>query len=227
MAAILLLATAGATLGQESKDPLPQVDRKRRVVRFEAVLHLHAFEKGEPPGHHLITWRRGRAGKHALLQTAVSDRAVLDALESLGAKPGDNLVEESWTERANPSHPAPDLRAKGPKLSITIVIQRPKQPELRIPVEKLLVDRDKRGFDWRVAGNRDLIKRWRSGCVVCLQSCPGSKVANAKATMRHLHAKASRFKPSKLAVELGEGAQVTVELALARLPESRPTRDGR
>ena len=224
MAAILLLAWAGATLGQEPKDPLPQVDRERKVVRFPAQLRLEAFAKGDPPGHHLITWGRGRAGKHALLETAVSDTAVLDALESLGAKPGENLVEESWTERANPNHPAPDLHAKGPKLSITIVIQRAKLPELRVPIEKLLVDRDRRGFEWRLAGNRDLIKRWRSGCVVCLQSCPGSKIANAKATMRQLHANASRFKASKLAAELGEGAALTVEVALVKGPDSRPTR---
>jgi hypothetical protein len=224
MAGILLLAWTGATLGQEqTKDPLPRLDRKRRVVSFEAELRLDAFTKGDPPGHHLITFQRGRAGKHALLRTPVSDAAVLDALEALGAKPGNNLVAESWTERANPKHAAPDLHAKGPKLEITIVIRRPKQPERRIPVEKLLVDLDRRGFEWRIAGNRDLIRRWRSGCVVCLQSCPGSKIANAKATMRHLHAKSSRFKPSKLAVELGEGAMVSVELALIARPKSRPT----
>ena len=190
------------------------IDRDAKTIRFSAQLHLAAFQAGDPPGHHLITWEGGRAGKHALLRTKVKDADVLDALESLGAKPGNNLVAESWTERANPKHPAPDLQASGPKLAITIVVRRPKLPPLRLAVQDLLVDVDRRGFDWRLAGNRDLIERWRSGCVVCLQSCPGSKIANAKATMRHLHQERSRFKPSQRALELGEGAQVEVEVRL-------------
>jgi hypothetical protein len=190
------------------------VDRAQKTIRFPATLHLAAFRAGDPPGHHLITWSGGRAGKHALLRTPVSDRDVLDALEGLGAKPGDNLVAESWTERANPKHSAPDLCATGPKLDIAIVLRRPKLPPLRLAVRDLLVDVDRRGFDWRLAGNRGLIARWRSGCVVCLQSCPGSKIANAKATMRHLHQERSRFKLSKRARELGEGARVEVEVRL-------------
>lgn len=215
MAGILLLCAASAP-AQDNPGPKPVVDQAQKMISFPAELRLEAFTKKgfAPLGHHLITWKGGLAGKHALLRSQVSDRAVLDALESLGAKPGNNLVAESWTERANPDHTAPDLHAKGPRLAIKLVIRRPKLPPQTIPVEKLLVDVDKRGFDWRLAGNRDLIARWRSGCVVCLQSCPGSKIANAKATMRHLHANASRFKLSKLALELGEGAQVQVEIRI-------------
>lgn len=220
MAWILLLCASSAP-AQEKTSPKPLIDRARKVVSFPATLHLAAFRAGDPPGHHLITWSGGRAGKHALLRTPVSDRDVLDALESLGAKPGDNLVEESWTERANPKHPAPDLRAKGPKLEITLIYRQPKLPPRRLALRRLVVDLDKRGFDWRLAGNRSLIKRWRSGCVVCLQSCPGSKIANAKATMRHLHAKQSRFQPSKQAQELGEGAKVQVEVRLLPSKESK------
>jgi len=203
------------------------IDREAKTIRFPAQLHLAAFRAGDPPGHHLITWKGGRAGKHALLRTGVKDVDVLDALESLGSKPGDNLVAESWTERANPKSPAPDLHASGPKLAITVVVQRPKLPPLRLAVEELLVDVDARGFDWRLAGNRGLIERWRSGCVVCLQSCPGSKIANAKATMRHLHQERSRFKPSQRAVELGEGAQVQVEIRVLPLKPGKPVKPGK
>ena len=199
----------------------PQVDRERKLVRIPARLQLQAFAKGQPPGHHLITWSGGRAGKHALLLTPVSDAAILSAFEALGARPGDTLVEESWTERANPQPPAPDLHATGPRLEIQVVIGGPKPR--RVSLEALVVDVDERGFEWRLAGNRALIQRWRSGCVVCLQSCPGSKIANAKATMRHLEQGRSRFRASALALELGEDAELWIELRwVPAPPAARP-----
>jgi hypothetical protein len=78
----------------------------------------------------------------------------------------------------------------------------------------LIVDVDRRGARWTLAGNRALIPVWKSGCVICLQSCPGSKVANARASMRDLHQKRARFRPSPLAEALGEGTRVEVILRL-------------
>src|SRR5690606_27267522 len=91
----------------------------------------------------------------------------------------------------------------------------------RRPLGDLVQDVDARGFAWRLAGNRALVPRWRSGCVVCLQSCPGAKVANARATMRDLARGESRFRPSALAERLGEGAEVIVELRLVDEQEQR------
>lgn len=36
----------------------------------------------------------------------------------------------------------------------------------------------------RFGGHRENIPRWKSGCVVCLYSCLGSKVGNARYTVR-------------------------------------------
>lgn len=186
----------------------PRVEEGRVVVR--ATLHLEAFRAGEPPGHHLVTWSDGRAGAKALLRTDAPDAAVLDALERLGGRPGDDLTAEAWTRRDDPDHPAPDARAGGSRLRLTVRL--PDGSER--PIGALLEDVDDRGFEWRLAGNRALIPRWRSGCVVCLQSCPGAKVANAAATMRDLARGRARFRPSALAEELGEGARVEVAFEL-------------
>ena len=197
----------------------PRVDRASLAVVVSASLHLTAFEDGSPPGHHLVTWSEGRAGSKALLRTPTPDRAVLDALESLGAKPGESLREEAWTERADPESPHPDVRATGAKLEVFVLLPGGR----RRPIRDLVEDMDRNGFAWRLAGNRKLIPVWRSGCVICLQSCPGSKVANAKATMRDLHRGKSRFRPSALARRLGEGAKIGVEFRVARV-EAGPIR---
>jgi hypothetical protein len=206
---LVILLAAWPSAAQEL---LPATDTKALTVTVPASLHLAAFLRGSPAGHHLLTWAAGAAGKKALLQTAVSDTRVLDALESLGAKPGDNLSAEAWTERADPANPAPDVRAAGSTLEVTLIL-----PDgTRRPIADLLEDVDKRGVAWKLAGNRKLIPVWKSGCVICLQSCPGSKVANAKATMRDLHKGRARFRPSTLARTLGEGAKVSVELRLVK-----------
>lgn len=198
--------------GQEAR-PLarPVVDAERKVVTIPVVLGLKRFRGGWPPGHHLITWESGKAGGKPLLQTPVPDGLVLEALEALGGKPGDNLREEAWTQRKDPQSKAPDVRAEGTRLTLTLLLPDGE----RRPLTDLLVDVDERGFQWRLAGNRKLIPVWRSGCVVCLQSCPGSKIANARATMRDLAQERSRFRPSKLAETLGEGAKLKVEIGLA------------
>jgi hypothetical protein len=222
LASVVLLGCLSAGHGQDKSGVAkPEVDTKRRVVRIPVVLHLKRFEGGYPPGHHLITWKGGKAGRKALLETPIPDRFVLDALERLGAKPGNNLRTEAWSKRADPRHPAPDVRAKGTRLTLTLVLPKGK----RRPVSDLLVDVDKKGLTWRLAGNRALIPVWRSGCVVCLQSCPGSKISNARATIRDLHKGRARFRPSKWAKSLGEGAALTVEIGFAP-PASRPTKTG-
>ncbi|MGE0707604.1 MAG: YdjY domain-containing protein [Planctomycetota bacterium] len=216
---LVALCLGLASSQEERRDPLPEVDRERRVVRVPATLHLKRFREGSPPGHHLVTWGKGRAGQKALLETPVPDAAVLDALEALGAKPGDNLRAEAWTKRADPEDPAPDARAAGPRLELAVVLPDGK----RRPLSDLVEDLDRHGFEWRLAGNRALIPVWRSGCVVCLQSCPGSKVANARATMRDLERGRSRFRPSKLAESLGEGARLVVEISFPAPPAEEKT----
>ena len=216
LGALALLALAGCFWTARRRAPAapqpsgPLLDTARARVTLPAVLDLEAFAAGDPPGHHLVTWEGGRAGPKALLRTAASDAEVLDALEALGAQPGDTLSEASWTYRDDPERPEPDARATGSALEVRVTLPDGRE----VPIEALLEDLDGHGFAWVLAGNRALIPVWKSGCVVCLQSCPGSKVANRNATIRDLAQGRSRFAPSLLARELGTGAELQVHFAL-------------
>lgn len=46
----------------------------------------------------------------------------------------------------------------------------------------------------RFGGNRRNIPEWESGCIVCLYSCPGSKVGNARYTVRDYEDGVTRFR---------------------------------
>ena len=184
----LLLVSASAAYGEKEG----VVVRRAGEIEFTATVHSKAFDSGlVMPGYHAIVWRGGKASHAALLEAEVSDRQVLEALEGLGARPGDNLPMEAWEERKNPSHPAPDTVIAGPV--VEVLLRLPGRREL-VPLQSVLEDPAGRGLSMRFGGNVANIPKWKSGCIVCLYSCPGSKVGNAKYTERDYANDVTRFR---------------------------------
>jgi hypothetical protein len=147
------------------------------------------------PGYHAIVWRDGTAAHAALFRADVTDLQVLDALEALGAKPGNALGMATWEERNDPRSPAPDQVIAGPP--VEVLVRLPGKPKL-VPLGDLLEDRDRGpgrgGLELRLGGHRANIPRWHSGCIVCLYSCPGSKIGNARYTVRDYTQDETRFR---------------------------------
>ena len=180
-------------------------------VEFKATVNARAFDAGWiMPGYHAIVWKGGSAARHALLQADVADTQVLDALESLGARPGNNLTMDAWEERKNPRNPAPDTVIAGPPIDIMLRI--PGRKDL-VPLASVLEETGHRGLDLRLGGNRVNIPKWKSGCVVCLYSCPGSKVGNARYTERDYARGATRFRVRKGALPK-DGTEIGVVLRI-------------
>lgn len=97
-----------------SQEPVIRVSEK--AVEVQATVHQEDFlDDMMMPGYHFLTWERGRASGHALFLTSVSDIQLLEALESLGAVPGNALSIDSWDERREPSSQAPDKIIEGRK----------------------------------------------------------------------------------------------------------------
>ncbi|HEV8117954.1 MAG TPA: YdjY domain-containing protein [Thermoanaerobaculia bacterium] len=166
--------------------------RRAGEIEFTATVNAKAFESGLiMPGYHAIVWRGGKAAHAALLEAEVTDRQVIEALEALGGKPGDNLPMESWEERKNPKNPAPDLVVAGPAVDILLRLPGRRDP---VPLQSVLEDPGGRGLSMRFGGNAANIPKWKSGCIVCLYSCPGSKVGNAKYTVRDYANEVTRFR---------------------------------
>ena len=78
----------------------------------------------------------------------------------------------------------------------------------------MLEDPSGRGFDMRFGGHRDNIPRWHSGCVVCLYSCPGSKIGNAAYTVRDFVLGTTHFSVWE-GVLPPDGTEITVRVRLA------------
>jgi hypothetical protein len=181
-----------------------------REIEFPATVSRAAFErellgKGMP-GYHLIVWKDGGAAGAALFRAEVSDTQVLDAMEKL-ARPGDALGMATWEERKDPSSKAPDQVIAGPP--VEVLVRVPGRPAL-VPLDQILEDPGRRGFDMRFGGHRANIPRWKSGCIVCLYSCPGSKVGNARYTVRDWVKGTTRFRVRKDAPLPADGGRVGI-----------------
>lgn len=183
LACALLVHGADYMKGLDEAHPMI-VGKKAGVVRVLAELQPDAFRGGWftwTPGHHAVVWRGGKKASEALLAAYVSDADFHDAMVSIGAKPGNNMTSAAWEERKDKNSTAPDTRVEGSPVEASVWWAGLSQP---LPVSALFNDPSGRGIDLRFGGNKELIPVWRSGCILCLQSCPGGKVSNHAYTIR-------------------------------------------
>ncbi len=163
--------------------------------------------------HHFVVWKNGRAAHNALIETDASDLQVLEALLAIGAVAGNNLAADTWEKRAERSNPEPDKRVEGSTIEVSVAWkgQRP------LHAEDIFEDKFGKGFLFKFGGHKDLIPIWKSGCIVCLQSCPGGRISNANYTMRNYHDERSKFEVQKANLPR-DGAEVEVILKLQTAP---------
>ena len=187
---------APAQSPEASPSPALVVDSLAGEVHVLATFHPKKFFGALEgllrvvPQYHFLVWDDGRASHEALFVTSVSDAEVVAALEKIGGRPGNNLTMEAWDKRYDANHPAPQTRIAGTPVTISIIWKDGRE---EINISELLNDSDGKGFDFRFGGNMSMAHEWHSGCVVCLYSCPGSKVGNAAYTVRDYVTNQRRF----------------------------------
>jgi sterol desaturase/sphingolipid hydroxylase (fatty acid hydroxylase superfamily) len=202
----------GACDVQAKKGDL-MIDTIKKTVTFTGTIHPGQFNswKSWPKHHHFIVWKGGRASRNALIEADVSDIEVQRALESLGAVPGDNLTLNSWEKRKDRRNPDPDLHVEGTPVGLAIAWQG----HAPIAVEDIFVDKGGKGFEFRFGGHEKFIPEWKSGCIVCLESCPGGRISNARYTLRDFENEVARFDVRKEKLPK-DGTVVTVTLSVKR-----------
>ncbi len=205
----LLFTFAIYLLGGRAAPPITV--RPPGEIEFTAFVHSGRFNGWLMPGYHAIVWKGGKAARFALLSAEVSDVEVLDALERLGGRPGNNLSMDAWDERKDPSSRAPDTVIAGPP--VDVLLRLPGQADL-LPLSAVLEDPGGRGLQMHFGGNRENIPKWNSGCIVCLYSCPGSKVGNAAYTVRDYVKDTTKFRVREEVLP-ADGTRIGVVLRLA------------
>ena len=201
-----LLAAGPSVAGDEAAIRV----RPPNEIEFAATVHASRFDGWIMPGYHAIVWRDGGAAGHGLLVSDASDVQVLDALERLGARPGDNLSMDAWEKRKDEKSAAPDAVVAGP--DVEILLRLPGRAAL-VPLASVLEDPGGRGVAMRFGGNRENSRKWMSGCIACLYSCPGSKVGNARYTVRDYVKDTTKFRVREGSLP-ADGTRIGVVLRL-------------
>jgi len=152
------------------------VNEPAREVHFTATVQPDAMDRMfGVKGHHAIVWKGGKSHRWALFVSDASDHDVRLALDSLGAKRGENLTPDSWNERDDERSREPDKRVEGSRIGVYVVWNNRRWPLGRLIDEK---HQTAPKLDFRYGGNERWQKEFESGCIVCLYSCPGGAVGN-------------------------------------------------
>ena len=152
------------------------VDNVHKEVRFTATVQPDAMDRiFGVKGHHAIVWKGGKSQRWALFVSDASDHDVRVALDSLGAKRGENLTPDSWNARDDESNREPDKRVEGSRIGVYVEWQN-----RRAPLGQLIAEAHKHApeLDFRYGGNERFQQEFQSGCIVCLYSCPGGAIGN-------------------------------------------------
>lgn len=164
--ALLLLATPQVLV----------IDKAHREVRITATVQPDAMDRMfGVKGHHAVVWKGGRSQRWALFVADASDHDVRLALDSLGARRGENLTPDSWNAREDARNPEPDKRVEGSHIGVYVEWKNRRTPLSRVIEEKRA---PKPRLDFRYGGNERWQKDFQSGCIVCLYSCPGGAIGN-------------------------------------------------
>ncbi len=164
---------AAFKLTEYVKDTL-YVNVEERYLETAAVYTPAHFNTGSLREHHFVGWKHSPAAPHSLFQTFISPASLDKALTELGAIPGTPLPRKSWTARYDPGRPEPELTADGSRIEITVEFR-----DSTFQVEDILqTDSGAQPHRFRFGAGHINYGTWKSGCAVCLLSCPAGIIGS-------------------------------------------------
>jgi hypothetical protein len=145
------------------ENPLVVDQEGKRVLIYTEVNDKNLHETNP---HWGVVFTDGKLGNKAILKAYAPHLAFHDALEQIGAKPGNNLTEDTL-----------DIPVAGDLLEVTAT-----WPGLakELTLQEVFYDESGKGFEIRFGGNRQASEAYGTGCITCLESCWISIVSNAK-----------------------------------------------
>jgi len=147
--------------------PTPQkpllLDKKGRRILLYTEISLKHLSETNP--HWGVVSMQGKLVNKAIFRAYASPSDFFDALVDIGARPGNNLNLVSSGDKV-----------AGDRLAVSAI-----WPGLdkELPLSAIVSDATGRGFDIRFGGNRERAVKEKTGCILCLESCPISITSNA------------------------------------------------
>lgn len=152
---------------EEAQEPTADnpmiVDEAKKLVKVYAEVN-DKFKKESTM--HAIVAKSGKNNEQSMFVSYANQNDLYDALEKIGAKPGNNVTMDNMGKEA----------VKGDKIDLTFKFQG---SDNELGINDVIKDSSGKEIDIRFGGNQKPAKDMNTGCMTCLQSCPLGITSNA------------------------------------------------
>lgn len=151
------------------------IDKDNKEVIIEATVNGKYFNT--PSRHHGIVFKGGKYGDRAVLVGLADEREFYQALKDIGCVEGTNLtMEDMKLSKA----------VKGEPLDVFVTWDG---LDKEVPFSEVIKSSEERPIDVRFGGNFEAAKSNRTGCILCLDSCPIAITSDAAFATAELDSK--------------------------------------
>ncbi len=163
---VLPAESASAKITLTKEKPI-SVDEKERSVSVLAQVNGKYFYQTT---RHGLVYAGGSNGDKSLFRSFAREQDFYDALIKLGFKAGNNMTKEN----------AAKTFVQGDPLDVTITWEGAKKV---YSLDEVITDSNRKPFQIRFGGNQKNAQQFKTGCLLCLDSCPVGITSNANYTM--------------------------------------------
>lgn len=163
---ILPLESALAKISLTKEKPL-SVDDKEKSVSILAQVNGKYFYQTT---RHGVVYVGGSNGDKSVLRSYANDQDFYNALMKIGLKAGNNMTKENGAKTF----------VEGDPLDVTVTWDGAVR---EYKLDEVITDSNKKPFQIRFGGNQKNALEFKTGCLICLDSCPVGITSNANYTM--------------------------------------------
>lgn len=153
---------------EDTKEETMVVDTEKKEITMLCEVNGTYFTE---PTRHGIVFKDGSNGEKSVLRGLADEKEFYQALLDLGAKAGDNLVDEDMKA-------GPDNGKSVEGDAINVSLKWDGQEEIPF-ADAIKCSEGDYVMDMRFGGNIESAKKHNTGCVVCLDSCATGIVSDA------------------------------------------------
>lgn len=144
------------------------LNKDKKEIIMKAEVNGKYFTE---PTRHGVVFKDGSNGEKSVLRALSSEIEFHDALVSIGATPGNNVtMEDMKADKTN------GVSVQGSKLDVFVKWEG---SDKEIPFTDIIKATEERPMDIRFGGNLENAKEYKTGCVLCLDSCAVGITSNA------------------------------------------------
>lgn len=168
MIAILFVLSAQSAFSEPqqvlSKETPIIFDKSAGTVSFLAEVNGKYFYQ---PTRHFAVSATGSNGDKAILRGLVPAADFYSALKEIGAIPGENMTPENKEV----------THVQGSALAVSVTW---KGASRSYSIDEVVIDSNKKPILMRFGGNLANSEKMKTGCLLCLDSCPVGIVSNSQ-----------------------------------------------